>query len=392
MKSILRQIAALTALNLRSATRRVEMSIAAIVGVALAVGVLIFFLALVSGLDAAMKGSGDADHAIVLRGGSESELNSVVTRGQVEILEGAPGIRRVDGRPAVSGELLVIVDGIRRSNGLRANLALRGVSAEAQAVRRGFHITQGRMFAPGSNEIIVGAGLLREFSGFELGRSVALRGALWRVVGVFEVPGTAFESEMWADLATTQSMFARLNAYQSVRIALTDENAIDELRAFVSHDPRLHLEALSERDFYTRLSARSGQIIRFIAWPLAITMAIGALAGALNTMYSSVAARRVEIATLRLIGFSGYAAFFATMAEAVSLALLGGLLAVLICMATFGGMTTSTLGGGFTQLVFQFQISSWVAAQALMMAAVIGVVGGVAPGIRAARERPALAL
>jgi putative ABC transport system permease protein len=249
------------------------------------------------------------------------------------------------------------------------------------------------MFNPGTNEIVVGAGLLREFSGFEFGRTIRLRGTTWQIVGVFEAPGTVFESELWADIAVTQSLFNRPNVYQTMRIQLASPAAVPAFKRWAEADPRLNgLEVLSEREYYARQASQSTQGFTFIAWLLGVMMAIGALAGALNTMYSSVAARSTEIATLRIIGFSGYAAFFGTMVEALALSALGGLLGVALAFIAFNGRTTSTLGSGFTQLVFKFELSPAIIVSAIVMAGVIGLFGGLLPGIRAARQQPHLEL
>lgn len=393
MASLLDQIGAVTALNIRSAPQRAMMSVASVVAVALTIAVLLFFLALANGLAQTMKGSGADDVAIVIREGSNAELNSVVSREQLSILATGPGVAQRNGRPVVSGELLVIVDGVKRSTGTNANMPFRGIGLEGLALRRSVRITQGRMFNPGTNEIVVGAGLLREFSGFEFGKTIRLRGTTWQVVGVFEAPGTVFESELWADIAVTQSLFNRPNVYQTMRVQLDSAAAMAGFQAWAKADARLNgLEVMSERAYYARQASQSTQGFLAIGSVLGIMMAIGALAGALNTMYSSVAARASEIATLRVIGFSGYAAFFGTMVEALMLSALGGALGILIAFLAFNGRTTSTLGAGFTQLVFQFQLSPGIVVTAILMAMSIGFVGGLFPGIRAARQKPLLEL
>lgn len=393
MASLLNQIGAVTALNVRSIPQRSAMSIASVVAVALTIAVLLFFLALSNGLKRTVEGSGADNVAIVLREGSNAELNSVVSRDQLNILATGPGVVSRDGRPVISGELLVIVDGVKRATGTNANMPFRGIGAEGLSLRRGVMITQGRMFTPGTNEIVVGAGLLREFAGFEFGSSIRLRGSTWQIVGVFEAPGTVFESELWADIAVTQSLFNRPNVFQTMRVQLSDAAAVTAFNAWAEADPRLQgLEALSERAYFARQASQSTAQFTIIAWILGIMMAIGALAGALNTMYSSVASRSAEIATLRIIGFSGYAAFFGTMVEALALSALGGVLGILIAFVAFNGRTTSTLGSGFTQLVFKFDLSPGIIVSAVVVAVVIGLVGGILPGIRAARQRPQLEL
>lgn len=393
MASLMNQIGAVTALNLRSIPQRGAMSLASVVAVALTIAVLLFFLALSNGLSQTVKGSGAEDVAIVIREGSNAELNSVVTRDQLNILATGPNVAQRDGAPLVSGELLVIVDGVKRSTGTNANMPFRGIGAEGLALRRSVRITQGRMFNPGTNEIVVGAGLLREFTGFEFGHTIRLRGTTWQIVGVFEAPGTVFESELWADIAVTQSLFNRPNAYQTMRVQLTSPGAMDAFREWAENDPRLNgLEVLSERQYYARQASQSSAGFMFIGWALGVMMAIGALAGALNTMYSSVAARATEIATLRIIGFSGLAAFFGTMVEALMLSAIGAVLGIALAFVAFNGRTTSTLSSGFTQLVFQFQLSPGIVIAALVMAIVIGLFGGILPGIRAARQKPQLEL
>ncbi len=393
MASLLNQIGAVTALNVRSIPQRGAMSIASIVAVALTITVLLFFLALSNGLKSTVEGSGADNVAVVLREGSNAELNSVVTRDQLNILASGPGVAVRDGKPLVSGELLVIVDGTKKSSGTKANMPFRGIGPEGLALRHGVHILQGRMFTPGTNEIVVGQGLLQEFSGFEFNRTIRIRGTQWQVVGVFEAPGTVYESELWADIAVTQSLFNRPNVYQTMRIQLNSARQMDAYKRWADNDARLDgLEVLSERAYYSRQASQSSGQFTLIAWILGIMMAIGALAGALNTMYSSVAARSTEIATLRIIGFSGYAAFFGTMVEALALSALGGLLGIAIAFVAFNGRTTSTLGSGFTQLVFKFQLSPSLLISAVIVAIFIGFLGGIMPGVRAARQKPTLEL
>lgn len=393
MLSIVRQIGAVTALNVRSIPQRAAMSVATVIAVALAIAVLLFFLALANGLAKTVEGSGADDIAIVLREGSNAELNSVVTKDQLNVLASGPGVAVKDGKPLASGELLVIVDGIKRASGTKANMPFRGIGQEGLAMRNGVSIREGRMFTPGTNEIVVGAALLREFSGFEFGKSIRLRGGEWTVVGVFEAPGTVYESELWADVAVTQSLFNRPNVFQTMRIKLSSPDAIEAFKTWAKADARLAtLEAQSEREYFAKQAAQSTQTFVGAAWVLGVTMAIGALAGALNTMYSSVASRSAEIATLRIIGFSGVAAFVGTLIEALMLAALGGLAGLLLAFVFFEGRTTSTLGAGFTQLVFTFKLSPALIMTAVIVAAVIGLLGGILPGIRAARQKPLLEL
>ena len=391
--SLLSQTRSVIVMNVKSIPQRLWMSLATVMSIALVVAVLLGFLSLANGFNQTLKGSGASDVAIVLREGSEAELNSTVSRDQVDLLAQGPGVRiGSDGRPVLSAELMLVVDGIKKSTGTKANMPLRGIGPNGLLVRGQARIREGRMFSPGSNEIVVGAGLLREFEGFEMGKTVKFGAQTWRVAGVFEAPGTVFESELWADAPVVQSLFNRGTSYQTARVALTSAAAMPGFVAYAKNEPRLQLAAQSEQAYFAAQAERSGLLIKYFGWPLGIIMAIGALAGALNTMYASVANRAAEIATLRVIGFSGVSAFMGTLVEALVLSAIGALLGVAICTLGFNGLSTSTLGAGFTQVAFRLQIGPEIIGQAVTLALVIGLVGGVFPGWRAARQKPLLAL
>lgn len=391
--SLLNQTGSVIAMNVRSIPQRLWMSLATVGSIALVVAVLLGFLALANGFNQTLKGSGAPDVAIALRDGAGSELNSVVSREQIDLLGQGPGVRAApDGRPLISAELVLIVDGIKKSTGTKANMPLRGIGPNGLLVRPQAKITQGRMFAPGSNEIVVGAGLLREFSGFELGKTLRFGAQTWKVVGVFEAPGTVFESELWADAPVIQSLFNRGSTFQTARVGLTSPAAMPAFVKYVKDEQRLQLKAQSEQTYFADQAERSGLLIKYFGWPLGIIMAIGALAGALNTMYASVSSRAAEIATLRVIGFSGFSAFIGTMVEALVLSALGALVGVAICAMGFNGLSASTLGAGFTQVAFRLQIGPDIITQAVTLALIIGLIGGVFPGLRASRQRPLLAL
>ncbi|HMA72882.1 MAG TPA: ABC transporter permease, partial [Xanthobacteraceae bacterium] len=302
MRSLLLQIAAVTTINLKSIPRRVLLSLSTVVAIALVVMVLLAFLAMANGFQRTIAGSGSDDIGIVLRGGSQAEINSTVTREQVRLVEDGPGIARGgDGKPLVSPELYLVVDGIKHTTKTKANLPLRGIGEQGFALRKGITITAGRMFNRGSNEIVVGKGLAREFDGFDIGSTVAFGTTRWTVVGTFEADGSVFESEIWADLPVVQSLFNRNNIFQTVRVRLAEPATLDELKGYNDNDPRMKLDVKSEAAYFADQSSQTTDLIQKLGWPLAIAMAFGALAGALNTMYSSVAARATEIATLRAI-------------------------------------------------------------------------------------------
>ena len=386
MRSLLLQVAAVTLMNLKSLPQRLWLSLSTVVAVALVVIVLLAFLAMGNGFQRTLASAGAEDVAVILRGGSQSEVNSVVTRDQVRLVEEAPGVaKNSDGQPLVSPELYLVVDGVKRSSQTKVTLPLRGIGQEGAAVRKGITIVAGRMFAAGSSEIVVGKALLREFEGFELGQTVTFGTGRWTVVGVFEAEGSVFESEIWAALPVVQSFFKRDNVFQTLRARLANPAALEGLERYVDTDPRLKLEAKSEAAYFAEQASRTSDLIHKLGWPLAIAMAFGALAGALNTMYSAVAARATEIATLRAIGFGGLPAFVGTLVESLILAAIGGVIGAVATLLIFDGLSTSTLGASFTQVVFSFQLTPALAAEGVILALVVGLIGGLFPAIRAAR-------
>src|SRR5215510_1930868 len=386
MRPFLLQVAAVTLINIKSMPQRFWLSLSTVMAIALVVVVLLSFLAMANGFQQTLTSSGADDVAIVLRGGSQAEINSTVARDQVRLLEEAPGIARdADGKPLLSAELYLVVDGVKRSSQTKANLPLRGIGTAGAAVRKGIRIVEGRMFNTGANEIVVGKALLREFQGLEIGQVVPFATSRWTVVGIFEANGSVFESEIWADLPVVQSLFNRNNIFQTVRVRLQTPAALDALQRFVDAEPRLKLDVKSEAAYFAEQASQTSDLIQKLGWPLSITMALGALAGALNTMYSSVAARAAEIATLRAIGFAGFAAFVGTLVESLILAALGGLLGTIATSLVFHGFSASTLGASFTQVVFSFSLSPALVIEALLLALAVGLAGGLLPALRAAR-------
>lgn len=383
---ILNQIIAVSSINLKSLPQRFWLSLSTVVAIALVVMVLLGFLAMASGFQKTVEGTGSPNIAVLLRDGSQQELNSVVTLDQVRLVGEAPGIaRREDGSPMLSAELYVIVDGVKRSTGLKSNIPMRGIGRDGASLRDGMTMVAGRMFEPGSNEIVVGQALTREFAGFDLGQTVKLGTGTWTIVGVFAMGGSVFESELWGDITVVQSIFRRNNIFQTVRVKLTEPAAVTQVADYSENEQRLKLEVKSERDYYAGQSSGTVKLIRNAGWPLAIAMAIGALAGALNTMYSSVQSRTREIATLRCLGFGGFPAFVGTLLESLVLAFIGGVIGAAFTFLIFDGFSASTLGGGFTQIVFSFSLTPALAVQGVVLALIVGLIGGFFPALRAAR-------
>jgi len=380
---ILAQILAVTRMNVLSIPRRAGLSIATIGSITMVVAVLLGFLALAEGFAATGNSTGAKDIAFVLRSGSEAELNSTISREQAVILETGPGVVRDEsGAPLISPELYVIVDAAKPGSDSSYNIGLRGVGQKAFAIRPKFSIVEGRMLQPGTNEVVVGRALSREFKGMELGNELVYGTTRWRVVGIFDTAGSVFESEVWADLSVVQSLFNRGSSMQTLRLKLTSADALPAFKSFVDNDPRLKLEVQSEYEYYANQTNQLATVIRYFGWPLGVAMAIGALAGAINTMYSSVDGRRREIATLRAIGFNGLSAFIGTMVESLFLAVIGGLLGSLLAYIFVDGLQASA---GFNQIVFTFKLTGNVVMQGVSLALVVGLLGGILPAARAAR-------
>jgi putative ABC transport system permease protein len=384
--SLASQVSAVVAMNVKSIGQRFWPSVSTALAVALVVVVLLSFLAMANGFQKTMRGAGRDDVAIVLRAGSQAELNSGLTRDQVRLIGEGPGVvRDGNGDAVISPELYLIVDGVKRDTGTKANLPLRGIGAAGAGLRDGLKIVEGRMFASGANELLVGRALQREFQGFDVGNTVRFGKTQWTVVGAFETGGTVFESEFWADLPVVQSLFNRGAAVQTVRAKMVSPEAVAQLKAYSDNDPRLKLDVVSENAYFADQASGTTNLIAKLGWPLAIAMAFGAIAGALNTMYSSVASRTREIATLRAIGYGGFPAFVGTLVESLVLAALGGVIGAAAAFLFFDGLSAATLGASFTQVVFQFALTPALVLNGLILGMVIGLIGGLLPAMRAAR-------
>ncbi len=379
------QITSIISMNIRSIPQRFWMSLATVVAVAVVVAVLLAFLAMANGFRTTLQGSGSDELAILLRTGSQAEINSVLMREQINVVSESPGIARDDKGPLISPELYLIVDGKKKDSQTKANLPFRGIDERGFELRPNMHIVQGRMFEPGKNEIVVGEAIQREFSGFEVGNTIQLGRAQWQVVGVFSAGGSIFDSELWADVRTVQNQFERGNTVQIVRAKLAIPGDVRAIEETIRTDQRLNLDVKTEKAFYQEQSQGVSDLIFYLGWPLAIAMALGALAGALNTMYNSVAQRSGEIATLRAIGFPGLPVFFGPLFESLVLALIGGVLGAVAAYLFFDGLTTSTLGSSFTQVVFRFDMNANVLLNGVILALLIGFIGGFFPALRAAR-------
>jgi putative ABC transport system permease protein len=379
-----RQAASVTKVGMGTLRQRLGSSLVIMIGIAGVVGVLVALLAMGEGLKATLNSGGRDDTAIVLRGGSVSESQSVLVRDDVDAIEQAAGISRdASGKPMASAELVVAANMRLRDSGDDAAAQLRGVDEAAWALRPNLKIVEGRKFRSGMRELVVGEAAHRQFAGLDVGRDVRIGPDVWKVVGIFNSDG-AWNSELWADRQTVSSAYRRGNSAESVLVKLTSPAAFATFKAALAADPRLKVEASTTRDYFAKQSEGVSKIIRVVGLTVGIIMAIGALFGALNCMFAAVAARAREIATLRAIGFRGTPVVVSVMLETMLLALAGGVLGAVIVWLIFNGYHASTLSG-FTQLMFQFHVGPDLIWMGLKWALAIGFVGGLFPAVRAAR-------
>ena len=382
----LSQILAVVLFNLRTIPERKGAAITAASGIAGVVGVLVGVLAIAEGFRRVMTVSGTPDVAIVLRSGADSEMTSGLTRDEVRVISDAPGIARTAQGPAASPEMFVIIDLPKRSTGTPANVPLRGIDLTAFDVRGTVRILSGRRFEPGKNEILVGTGAAREFGGLDLGNELRVGQNVWTVVGIFGANGAVAESEVWADGAVLRAAYNRGENFQSVYVRLNSAAAFEQFKDALTTNPQLKVKVSRLADFYAEQSTMITQFITTLGVFIAGMMALGALFGALNTMYSAVAARTREIATLRALGFGATPVILSVLTESVALALLGGTIGGAISYAVFNGFTATTMNfQTFSQVTFAFAVTPRLMLQAIFWAAALGLLGGIFPAIRAAR-------
>jgi putative ABC transport system permease protein len=389
MSSALKQIFLMVRVNLGSLPRRLWISLSMVLSVALVVAVLAGFLAMARGFEAALQGAGSTGIAVILGGGTNQETGSDVPAEAIRSLAAMTGeigvVRNAAGGLALSREIVVPVDVVRASDGAEQTLSLRGMDLAGPGLRDRATLSQGRLFSPGAREIVVGGRIADEFSGFAVGDKVRLGTMDWTVTGHFTSGGSAFESEIWADLEAVQSAFDRQGQVQSLRVRLAGAGGLPVLQEHLSVFPGAPLTAVSEADLYAAQSERTASLIRLFGWPLALLMAVGATAGALNTMMSSVSDRTVEISTLRLLGFGRLPAFAATWVEAVALSISGAALGILASRLAFNGWQASTMGANNTKMAFQLDVTTDVALTAGLLGLAIGIIGGALPALAATR-------
>ena len=382
----LSQTLAVSALSVRTIPQRASSSAVAMIGIA---GVVIVFVAVLSigeGFRAAMTDASAPDRAIVMRTGADSEMTSGLPGAEVQVIEQAPGLLRVNNRPIASAELYVLVDLNKRSTGTAANVPLRGIGADALEVRNEAHIVDGRMFQFGTNEAIVGRGANRQFSGIDLGSEFMSGTLRLRVVGIFESNGSVGETEIWCDSHLIQGVYERGNSYQSVLAKLDSPATFDAFKDWLTTNPQLNVQVQRESDYYAQQSQVMSSLIRGIGYTIAVLMGVGAVFGAILTMYTAVSTRTREIATLRALGFNTASVLISVLAESLALAAIGGVLGGLAAYFAFNGYQTSTMNfQTFSQVAFAFRVTQTLMIQGLSYALLMGLVGGLMPAIKAAR-------
>ena len=379
--------------NLRSVRARWTSAIVAILGIAGTVSVFVAMMSLARGFKTTLVSSGSTQNAMVRRAGSTSEIDGAVSLEQVKVIEDAPGVARSDAGPLLSPEVVVIAAFPLQSSGTDANVQVRGVSPMVLRVRDNVKMVAGRFFQPGLNELVVGSHAATSYKGLGLGDTIKFGGGTWKVVGVFDAGGAAFDSEVWADAHVVSQVYHRPdNVFQSVTVHLTSASALDTFKDSLTADPRMTVEVDRERDYYDRQSQALTTLIEVLGTIVAVVMGIGAVFGALNTMYSAVAERSREIATMRALGFGAASVVFSFLIEALLISFLGGLLGCLLVIP-LNGLTTGTMNfQTFSYLAFAFRVTPQLLLGGIAFALFMGLVGGVPPAIRAARQPVSVAL
>ncbi len=389
----LSQIASVTKFGLLGIPQRRGSVAAAVIGIAGVVMVLVGVLSIAVGFLRVMRASGSPDIAMVLRSGADSEMVSGLSRDTTRIIADAPGVARTPEGPLASAELFVILSLPKRSTGTDVNVPFRGVERAAFRVRDQVKIVDGRMFEWGKNEVIVGVGAAREFAGLDVGHTLQTGHFQWPVVGIFSTGGGAAESEIWTDATILQGAYHRGDSFQSVYVRLNSPAAFDAFKDALTTDLRLNVKVMRQTDYFADQSTMVTKLVTTLGYIVAILMAVGAVFGALNTMYSSVSARTREIATLRALGFGSGAVVVSVMLESIVLALVGGCGGAALAYVLFNGFQAATMNyQTFSQIAFAFAVTPQLLVQGIVWATLIGLLGGFLPALRAARQPIAVAL
>ncbi|MGH9174792.1 MAG: ABC transporter permease, partial [Vicinamibacterales bacterium] len=331
------QTVAVTVLNLRTIPRRLGSTAVAIIGIAGVVVVFVSVLSIAAGFTAAMGGSGSASRAIVMRSGADSEMTSLFDGREIDVIKQAPGMRRNGQAPLASAELFVIIDVPKKSTNTSANVPMRGVDPAAPLVRDEMSLIEGRMFEFGTNEIIVGRGASGQFAGLTVGSELRSGQNTWKVVGVFEADGGVSETELWCDARVLQGAYRRGNTYQTVLVRLDSSQSFDAFRDWLTSNPQVNVQVRRETEYYAQQSQALSRLIQGVGFGVAALMGIGAVFGAILTMYTAVSTRSREIATLRALGFNSTSVVVSVLAESLTLGAIGGLIGGIGAYLAFNG-------------------------------------------------------
>jgi putative ABC transport system permease protein len=384
--NFLTQTIAVTMLNLRTIPQRLGSSGVAIIGIAGVVIVLVSVLSIAQGFAAAMEASGSPVRALVMRTGADSEMTSGLGGGEVDLIKQAPGLRREGQAPMASAELYVIIDIPKITTNTSANVPMRGIEPPGTTVRDEFSIAEGRMFTFGTNEVIAGRGAAVNFKGLTVGSTVVSGQNTWNVVGLFETDGSVAETEIWCDARVLQGVYRRGNSFQSLLARLDSSSSFDTFRDWLTANPQVNVQVRREADYYAQQSRALTSLIQGVGYGIAILMGIGAVFGAILTMYTAVSTRSREIATLRALGFNTTSVVVSVLVESLALAVVGGVIGGVLAYVAFNGYQTSTLNlSTFSQVAFAFQVTPQLLGMGLFYALAMGLVGGLFPALRAAR-------
>jgi putative ABC transport system permease protein len=371
--------------NFRNIVTRWQVSLYAVVGIALVVASFVVLMAMRTGFQHALRDTGLAENAIVVQRGSASEMTSWVPLAHRNKIVVDPRVATgTDGTPLASPEI-VVVGSMQRGDGSPTNVTIRGVTPKAHKVRGGIEIVKGRMFQPGLYEVIVGERIAERIAGLGLDAMVPIQRHGWKVVGIFKSRGGAFESEIWGDLDTMAEPLRRTGGSNSLIVRMKDPASLDAFDGWIRDDPEMQLQAVEERQYYADQSGGLGTSLLILVGVVSLVMGVGAVFGAMNTMYAIVAARTREIGTLRALGFSRRAILFSFVMESVLLALVGGAIGCLMALGFNGVTTGSGQTASFSEVAFAFRVSPNIVVAGLVFAGVMGIIGGLLPALRAAR-------
>lgn len=386
--NLISQVIAVSVVGLKTVPQRMGASAAAMFGIAGVVAVMVGVLSIGEGFRKSMMSTGSPESVMVMRSGADSEMSSGLSLDDARVISESPLIASIDGEKAVSAELFVIIDLPKKGTGTSANVPLRGIQQAGVLVRSQFELISGRLFEPGKNELIAGVGASREFANLDVGERITVGATEWEVVGVFSSGGGIAESEIWTDAPNLQSAYRRGATFQSVYLTLEDgrDATFQSFKDALTSDPRVNVRVMRQDDYFEEQSAIVSNLITGLGGLVALLMGIGAVFGALNTMYSSVSGRTVEIATLRALGFGTFPVIVSVLLESLLLSLLGGAIGGGFAFFAFDGYKTATLNWqSFSQVTFAFDVTATLLVQGVLYASLIGLVGGCLPAWRAAR-------